>query len=85
MTAELFPDSAMSAPSPRLTWLKLHNLSLGELPDGTRFVASDQYITHAETHSDAEVKMAAIREVEHWSLAEFKKAGVKMPEKAEEW
>ena len=85
MTAELFPESAMSAPSPRLTWLKLHNLALGELPSGTRFVASDQYITHADTHSDAELKMAAILEVEHWQTTEFKKAGVKMPEKAEEW
>ena len=85
--SELFPDSAMSAPSPRLTWLKLHNLSLGELPDGTRFVASDQYITHADTHSDAELKMAAILEVEHWSIEEFKKTGAVVPGKAEseEW
>ncbi len=82
--SELFEASAMSAPSPRLTWLRLHNLALGELPSGTRFVASDQYITHADTHSDAELKMAAILEVDHWTVDDARRCGVMVPGKAAE-
>ena len=85
--SELIEDSAMSALSPRLRWLRLHNLALGELPSRTRFGASDQCITHGDTHSDAELKMAAILEVEYWSVQEFKRAGVKFNEtmESEEW
>ena len=82
---ELFSDESVRKDSPRIVWLKTHNLALGELPCGTRFCASDQYSTHADTHSDAELKMAAILEVEHWSIEEFKKTGAVVPGKAEEW
>ena len=50
---ELFSDESVRKDSPRIVWLKTHNLALGELPCGTRFCASDQYITHADTHSAA--------------------------------
>lgn len=77
--SELFPEQAMSTPSPRLTWLYMHNLALGELPSGLRFCAASDRITTAHTHLDAELLMATELEVEHYSIEGARKAGVLMP------
>lgn len=82
MSAELFPVE--ESLSPRLTWLKLHNLALGELPDGQRFCAGEDLITHGDTHSDCEHKMAEELEIAHWSIAAFIRAGVVFPTAVEE-
>ena len=37
MDTELFPESTISVDSPRLKWLKKHNLAIGVLPDGKKF------------------------------------------------
>jgi len=84
MSAELFPDSEVTALSPRLVWLKLHNLALGELPYGVRFCASKDCIKTGDTHSDCEMLMADELEVEHWSVTDFAKAGVVMPGNVQE-
>lgn len=81
---ELFPNSEMSSLSPRQRWLKEHNLALGELPDGKRFCAGEDRITHGITHKDCELLMARELEVEHWEVTEFKKAGVVIPGECEE-
>lgn len=82
---ELFPKSAMAAESPRLLWLKSHNLSLGELPQGQRFCAHALAIFTADTHKNCELKMADYLGVRHWTVTEFEKAGVVMPEEQEVW
>ncbi len=78
--SDLFPASAMDSPSPRLVWLRKHNLALGELPDGTRFCAGkDNAIGYGKTHRDAELEYCEVHlvhngPIEHWSISEFNKA-----------
>jgi hypothetical protein len=85
--SELFKDSDVSKPSPRLEWCKRHNLALGQLPDGTRFCAGRNAIGFGATHADAERECAEAMEITHWSIEDFAKAGVIMPEAAteEDW
>lgn len=84
MTSELFPDSSMASDSPRLIWLRKHNLALGELPSGQRYCASFEHIVHGETHRECEEFMARALDIHHWSIEEFAKAGVVIPEAGEE-
>lgn len=81
---ELFPDSEVTSLSPRQRWLKANNLALGELPDGKRFCAGEDRITHGDTHKDCELLMAMELEVEHWEIAAFKRAGVVIMGECEE-
>lgn len=83
--SELFHESEVAKESPRLLWLRQHDLALGQLPSGTRFCAHALAIFTADTHKDCELKMATYLGTEHWELTEFKKAGVKMPEAVECW
>lgn len=75
MSAELFDDSAVQSFSPRLLWLKKHNLAIGELPDGTRFCVGLFNTGYSSTHRDAEPECAAAAEIEHYSITEFVKTG----------
>jgi len=86
MTDELFNAADVTMDSPRLAWLKRHNLALGELPDGMRFCASHSNITRGDTHKACELSMAKKLGISHWEVDEIKKAGVTMPENVvEEW
>ncbi len=84
MSAELFPPAAVTQDSPRLAWLKRHNLALGELPDGTKICVGRHAIGYADTHKDAELECAEAMNVAHWSIEEFRKAGVMVPGNVEE-
>ena len=85
MTAELFPASAVTKDSPRLLWCKRHNLSLGQLPEGTKYCVGSIAVGFGTTLLEAEQDYCAATGEDHWEVEEFKRAGVKMPEKAEEW
>ncbi len=83
--SELFSESEVTKDSPRLTWLKQHNLALGQLPDGTRFCAGRNSIGYGDTHRDAELDYSESVDLEHWEITDFKRAGVVLPEEREEW
>lgn len=80
----LFPDSEITMESPRLKWLKKHNLAIGELPDGTRFCVGLFNTGYGSTHRDAELECAAAAEIEHYSITEFVKTGAVIAKDAQE-
>lgn len=85
--SDLFPIT--ESLSPRLRWLKEHNLSLGELPNGQRFCVGLHGAGFGETHRDAEldyceVSSELVAKIQHWSVTEFQKAGVVIPTEVEE-
>ena len=61
--------------SPRLLWLKKHNLAIGELPDGERFCVGPDSVGYGPTHRDAELECAKAMQIEHWTITEFVKTG----------
>lgn len=77
--SELFEPASVAVDSPRLTWLKRHNLSIGQLPDGTRFCVGRHAIGYGSTHLEAEQQCAEAEDITHWEAEEFTKAGVVLP------
>ncbi len=76
---ELFTDSEMSRPSPKLRWHATNNVATGLLPDGQHFCVGTDVTGWGDTEQEAELdyceRMRAIEcGVRHWSLAEFEKA-----------
>lgn len=82
---QLFPDSVTAVYSPRLLWLKEHNLARGNLPNGTAFVVSEDCVTTGSTHEECELKMATLLEVKHYSVTEFEKATAAVVKVEEDW
>lgn len=66
--SELFPVESMLSPSPRLLWLREHNLALGELPDGKKFCVGEHATGFGNTHLEAEQDYCAVTALTHWEV-----------------
>jgi len=71
MTDELFkPGDIQKSPSPRISWMMDHNITVAPTPDGTKWVASRRHHTtfgHGETRDDALLDIAKKHGLKLWN------------------